>query len=110
MPKIVTKTWGQEIEMCNNELYCGKILKCTDRWSSEGKFHYHKIKDETFYILYGRLVLNIKESDHIITEKEMLPNDSIRIKPGTKHRFKGDPTCTFVEISTPHSNEDSYRE
>ncbi len=43
----VEKTWGSELWFANNDMYCGKLLTVNvDKWSSEGKFHYHKIKDE----------------------------------------------------------------
>ena len=48
--KVVEKTWGKEIHIENNDMYCLKILMCNkDKWSSEGKWHYHKKKDEVFY-------------------------------------------------------------
>jgi len=34
--KVVTKTWGNELWLVNNKLYCGKILTCLkDKWSSK---------------------------------------------------------------------------
>jgi len=44
----VPKGWGEEIIICNHELYCGKLL----RFKQGAKFsmHYHMIKDETWYV------------------------------------------------------------
>jgi mannose-6-phosphate isomerase-like protein (cupin superfamily) len=53
--QFIPKSWGYERWMVNNEMYCGKILffaknhKCS--------FHYHKLKDETFYVQSGRVVM-----------------------------------------------------
>ena len=109
--KLVPKTWGYEKWIVNNELYCGKELVCNiNSWSSNGKYHYHKIKDETFYIVEGSLILVIKEEGkdkEIITLKQ---NDVYRIKPGLKHKFTAfTEVCKFIEFSTQHFNSDSYR-
>jgi mannose-6-phosphate isomerase-like protein (cupin superfamily) len=108
--KEVKKKWGKEIWVINNELYCYKILICDQNiWSSEGKFHYHKIKDETFVVTLGTLILEVIKNDSI-DKILMKQNDSYRIKPLTLHRFKAfSPVCKFIEISTTHFDEDSYR-
>ena len=51
--KFVPKGWGHEKWIVNNDEYCGKLL-----FFEEGKrcsWHYHKIKDETFYLQSGKL-------------------------------------------------------
>jgi len=104
--KTVGKLWGFEIEFANNDLYCGKKIFCRDRiWSSEGDYHYHPIKDETFYIIEGKLELDVEGTVTILSIWE-----SMRIKPGTKHRFRshGD-YCIFIEVSTTHCDTDSIR-
>lgn len=104
--KIVAKDWGYETWFENNELYCGKILVCRDGiWSSDGWWHYHPIKDETFYVLSGTLELDIEGKSQYLE-----PNDSQRILPGTRHRFRSNTKyCAFVEVSTSHSDTDSIR-
>jgi len=108
--KIVPKKWGREEWIVNNKLYCGKRLTIIqDKISSEGKFHYHKIKDETFFVLEGILLLQIFYGwIHNIT---LNPNDYWRIKPYIKHRFSTKTqTCVFIEFSTHHKDEDTYYE
>jgi mannose-6-phosphate isomerase-like protein (cupin superfamily) len=103
--KKVKKTWGYEIWIENNKKYCGKLLHCIKgRYSSKGEYHYHKIKDETFFVIKGTLLLDIEGK-----ERTMTPGEKQRIKPGTKHRFKAlTKFCEFVEFSTQHKNEDNY--
>lgn len=103
--RIVHKTWGYEIWFENNEMYCGKELVCVDeKWSSKGKFHHHEIKDETFYVIQGKLLLELETGQFVVRERE-----KIRIKPGVKHKFRSiGPICRFIEVSTTHSDEDSY--
>ena len=105
--KRVEKDWGYEIWFENNELYCGKEIYCRDGiWSSGGKYHYHPIKDETFWVVKGVLVLDV--------EGEVMwldPGQAYRIRPGVRHRFRSwdNGSCTFIEVSTTHSDEDSIR-
>lgn len=109
--KIVKKAWGSEEWVENNDLYCGKILIVHRKmWSSDKKFHYHLIKDKTFYVLEGELLLHVKKGTNIkpIVLKE---GESYRIKPKVKHRFTSlsEPYCKFMEVSTQHLDEDSIR-
>ena len=49
---IASKTWGGEVWFENNDLYCGKLLTVNKKdWSSKGLFHYHLVKDESFFII-----------------------------------------------------------
>lgn len=114
--EFVKKTWGHEIWFANvdeeNVGYCGKkIFVVHGKWSSKGAYHYHKIKDETFYILDGYLHLDYVTSDGEHTFKILGPGESFRIKPNIKHRFTSETEygCLFIEVSTTHSDDDSYR-
>jgi len=104
--KIVEKPWGNELWLVNTELYCSKILTLKDGvWSSEGRYHYHKKKDETFFVLSGEIILDIGG-----TERLMRPTDTHRIYPGIRHRFKSQGVeAKVLEISTYHNDNDSYR-
>lgn len=108
----VEKKWGKEEWIVNTDEYCGKILTCNKgRWSSEGKFHKHNIKDETFYILKGKLILEyITPEDITWTTIVLNTGDSFRLTPEVWHRFKEfDYCCQFAEFSTKHRESDSIR-
>ena len=111
-PKKVEKSWGWEYIFVNNELYCGKLIYIEkDKWSSKGKFHYHKNKDETFFVLDGVLMLQILEDNKPKTIN--LPAfTNVRLGPTIRHRFttQSGPGCRFIEVSTHHEDEDSYYE
>ena len=100
--KEVQKKWGSEEWIANYD-YCGKKLVLNKGFRCS--MHYHKNKDETFYILKGKVLMEI-ENEKII----MLPSDSIRIKPGTKHRFTGLEDSEIIEFSTHHEDYDAYRD
>lgn len=109
----VEKTWGWEHWFVNTDKYCGKLLFIeVDQWSSKGAFHYHKIKDETFLVVSGGLVIDYIDEDSNETHQVILKRyESFRIKPNIKHRFKSftEEGCHFIEASTTHREEDSYR-
>lgn len=109
---VVRKSWGHEVWFENNNLYCGKsIWVDNDIWSSDGKWHMHKKKDETFYVIYGKLILMTKDNHGNTETIELSVGDSYRIKPFTKHKFTagGHTNCNFIEVSTHHDDYDSYR-
>jgi N-acetylneuraminate synthase len=113
---VVNKKWGYEIWIENNDSYCGKHLHVLpNKYCS---VHYHKNKKETFYVLRGELSLECST----ILEKEAWNNgvsttlilkegESFTIEPYTAHRFTSNTSCScdFIEISTHHDDEDSYR-
>jgi len=115
MHKIINKPWGYEKIIVNDKErdYCGKLLVCGDQiWSSGGKFHHHKIKDETFYVITGALELHILDDNLKIIKHQLEVGDSLRIKPLTWHRFRvalNTIICEFIEFSTFDSPDDSYR-
>ena len=100
--KIVKKVWGTERWIVNLSKYCGKILEL--KKDHHCSLHFHKIKDETFYVLSGRVKLT-KGKKHIV----MKPGSSIRIKPLEHHTFLGLEDSTIIEFSTKHMESDSYR-
>jgi mannose-6-phosphate isomerase-like protein (cupin superfamily) len=105
--KTVNKKWGYETWFENNDLYCGKKLVCRDQvWSSDGWYHYHPKKDETFFVIEGSLVLDIEGRSSVLTE-----GVARRIPPNTRHRFRslGKEECVFIEVSTTHCDTDSIR-
>ena len=105
-PIYVDKVWGREVWMANTDLYCGKLL-----YLKKGKrcsIHYHKNKDETFYLHSGRILMELWENNKS-EERIMEKGEVLRINPNTKHRFSGLENSLIIEISTHHEEEDSYR-
>lgn len=101
-PEIHEKVWGEEQWIANRE-YCGKILVLKKGFRCS--IHYHKIKDETFYILEGKMLIELDGERAI-----MNPGDAVLIKPGQKHRFTAMEDTRFIEFSTHHDESDSYRD
>ena len=106
------KGWGYEDWIVNGERYCGKILHFEK--GKKCSIHYHIIKDETFYLLSGKLEVLLADSKELYEKGEvnnilMNPGEVLYIWPGRVHRMKGLVESELMEISTQHFEDDSYR-
>ena len=107
--ECVAKGWGYEEIICNTEQYCSKILHF-----NKGKrlsWHYHNIKDETFYVENGSVVLVYGETDDINQAEQIVlqPGDSFHIRTGLRHQLIGLENARVFEFSTQHFDDDSIR-
>lgn len=105
---FIPKGWGYESIIVNKPEYCGKIL-----FFKKGKkcsWHYHKIKDEVFYLQSGKLLVRYGDG-HLSKAKEVIlePGDCLDIPPGLRHQMEGLEDSFLIEFSTTHSEEDSIR-
>ena len=100
---VVPKVWGTEEWVVNTPDYCGKILNLNEGFRCS--MHYHKRKDETFYIVDGEVLL-----EYEMTKRIMVPGESQRILREGRHRFTGLQNSRLIEFSTHHEESDSYRE
>lgn len=64
--------------------------------------HYHKIKQETFYILYGDLTV-VKEN----TPYMLFPGEMLDVERLEAHSFYTETGTVFEEISTTYLRNDS---
>jgi cytidyltransferase-like protein len=109
--KYVPKGWGYEDWLVNKEEYCGKLLflKKGKRFS----WHYHKLKDETFYVHSGKIELSYGLGDNPYTpstQKIILEaGDTFHISVGLRHQAKALLDSHVFEFSTTHFDDDSHR-
>src|SRR5262245_54552171 len=69
-------------------------------------WHFHRLKEETFLVLWGELVIELDQRRKILQ-----PGDTVTVLPGVWHRFWTDTGCVFEEISTTaHANDSVYRD
>jgi quercetin dioxygenase-like cupin family protein len=99
--KKVKKVWGEEHWIVNGK-YCGKKLVLNKGFKCS--LHQHKNKDETFYVIKGKVIMEADDEERI-----MVPFDYIHIKPRCWHRFSGLEDSEIIEFSTHHEDSDSYR-
>ena len=109
LAKRVEKRWGYELWIHNDVNYCGKLL-----FFNKGKkcsLHYHKLKNETFYLRSGVLKCTfymLGEEDEK-TEIIMRAGDIKEIPVGLVHQMEALEDSELFEFSTEHFDEDSYR-
>lgn len=106
---FVSKGWGFEKWIVNTEEYCGKLL-----YFVKGKkcsWHYHKLKDETFYIQSGKILLKYSDNDEIVNADKIILNkgDKFHIYRGLRHQMFALEDTELFEFSTQHFDEDSHR-
>jgi quercetin dioxygenase-like cupin family protein len=107
--KFVPKGWGFEKWIVNCEQYCGKLLYfAKDKRCS---WHYHKIKDEVFYVQSGRILVKYSDGDSLKDAKETVlgPGDNFHVYVGLRHQMIAIEDTELFEFSTQHFDSDSYR-
>jgi quercetin dioxygenase-like cupin family protein len=107
--KLVPKGWGFEKWIVNNEEYCGKLL-----YFVKGKkcsWHYHILKDETFYIQTGKLLLKYSEKDELKYANQIIleRGDNFHVTRGMRHQMTALEDTELFEFSTQHFESDSIR-
>jgi sialic acid synthase SpsE/mannose-6-phosphate isomerase-like protein (cupin superfamily) len=84
-----------------NREYCKKLI-----FLLPGQTHpamYHKVKDETFFLLYGDLDLKLDNKPTPIQE-----GGTVEIAPGVLHEFSSLSGAVVEEVSSSHLLEDSF--
>jgi quercetin dioxygenase-like cupin family protein len=106
---IIEKGWGYEKWITNTNKYCGKLLHF--KKGKKCSWHYHKIKDEMFYVHTGEIELTFGDDDSKVNASVVIlkPGDSFHVKAGLRHQMKALEEADMFEFSTEHFEEDSYR-
>ena len=101
--KKINKPWGHEIIWSHCDKFVGKILYI--KGSKNLSRQYHKIKEETIFVLTGILSLELGEAPNIKKIK-LKRGESFHIFPGTIHRFCADyGDVELAEVSTPELDD-----
>jgi mannose-6-phosphate isomerase-like protein (cupin superfamily) len=109
MIDYVNKDWGYEEFICNTDKYCGKFLIIERGYQTS--IHYHKIKDELFYVMDGVVGVLFQYTDGRDEQLTILvPGDTLHIPTGQIHRLiAAEGNVRVLEISTHHEDSDSIR-
>jgi len=107
--KHVPKIWGHEKWIVNKPEYCGKLL--TIEAGHHTSWHFHKLKDEVFFLQSGKLKVLYSDCDDISLADELIlePGQAFHVSPGLRHRILAIESSEMFEFSTQHFDEDSYR-
>ena len=122
--EYVPKGWGYEEIVVNKPEYCGKRLTFVK--GKQCSLHYHLKKDETFFVLEGKVTM-LYFDDYTELQKKVLQNasereilsmcesivleagDTFYVPQGRVHRVIALQDSKVIEFSTEHFDEDSIR-
>lgn len=102
-PKKVEKPWGHEVWWADTDRYAGKLLVVNAGHALS--LQYHREKDETSYLLSGRLRLTQGANAKALSEREIEPGQAWRNEPGTVHSIEALEDSIVLEVSTPHLDD-----
>ena len=107
--KIVPKGWGYEKWIVNTDEYCGKLLHFIK--GKKCSWHYHKLKDETFYLQEGKLLVKYSDNDNLDEANEVIleRGDMFHVYRGLRHQMFAMEDTDMFEFSTQHFDSDSHR-
>ena len=105
---IVDKAWGYENIVISTDAYCGKFL--TFDAGSKFSMHFHSKKDETWYVMSGKFIVEyIDTRTSQIHAVELNPEDTWHNPVLLPHRLICIEAGTILEVSTEDSIADNYR-
>ncbi|HEX4469121.1 MAG TPA: cupin [Gemmatimonadaceae bacterium] len=101
----VPKPWGHETIWARTDTYVGKILHINA--GHKLSVQYHNVKDETVYLLAGKIIYRIWQSgaDGEPTDIGLQIGHAYRITPLTIHSMEAVTDCDVLEVSTPHLDD-----
>jgi len=95
----VDKPWGHEEHFALVDgKYCGKALHVTEGHALS--LQYHERKEETVSVQSGRLLFEVGPLDGDLERFELLPGESVHLRPGTTHRMTALVDTVVLEAST----------
>jgi mannose-6-phosphate isomerase len=99
----VEKPWGHELIWALTERYCGKsiVIETGRRLSLQ----YHEAKDESLFVVSGRLRLHLENANGEMTTREMGPGEAAHVEVGRRHRFEAIERVELIEVSTPELSD-----
>jgi mannose-6-phosphate isomerase len=111
LPTRIDKPWGYEIWWAWTDQYVGKILHVNAGHKLSVQYHEHK--DETSYVISGRLNLYKGATADDLKTSEVTVGSQWRNLPGEIHTIEAVEDADVLEVSTPHLDDvvrlsDSY--
>lgn len=97
------KEFGAVIIDCVNRSYCKKLIVQVP--GQVHPLHHHKVKEETFQVLHGEILVTYDGKEHLLK-----PGDQLLVVPGVPHSFTTKTGAIVEEISSTHIKGDSYYE
>lgn len=102
-PSRVEKPWGHEIWWAQTPHYAGKLLHVDA--GQKLSLQLHRKKDESSYVLSGRLLLTRGPTLDELGTEEIGPGFAWRAEPGTIHTIEALEDSVVIEASTPQLDD-----
>ena len=102
-PVRVDKPWGHELIWAHTDRYVGKVLHVKEGHMLS--LQYHEEKDETLYLLSGRMKFLVGRDPDALEEEIVDEGWSYRLTPGTIHRMEAVSDVDILEASTPELDD-----
>jgi mannose-6-phosphate isomerase-like protein (cupin superfamily) len=99
----VDKPWGREVWWAHTDQYAGKLLIVEA--GHKLSVQMHNKKDETSYLLTGKLRLWQGPTADEMNEWVLEPGASWRNEPGVVHTIEAIENATVLEVSTPQLDD-----
>jgi mannose-6-phosphate isomerase-like protein (cupin superfamily) len=103
LPIKIEKPWGYEIWYAWPDQYVGKIIHVNA--GQKLSLQYHEQKDETSYLLRGKMLLTKGSSADALTVTEISEGYAWRNRPGEIHTIEAVVDSDVLEVSTPHLDD-----
>jgi mannose-6-phosphate isomerase len=103
LPLHVPKPWGHELWFAHTDAYAGKLLHVSA--GHRLSLQYHDFKDETSYLLSGRMILVQGPAADELSENEITPGTVWRNEPGMVHTIEALEDAVVLEVSTPQLDD-----
>lgn len=106
------REWGTEDILVHAKgLYTMKRIFMKE--GSEGGLQYHRIKDESGFVVAGAMAITYEVAPGVLHTKTVRPNDVFHFPAGSVHKALALTDCTYIECSNPIFNdrvhvEDAY--
>lgn len=99
----VDKPWGHELIWAHTDAYVGKVLviEAGKRLSLQR----HEIKDESIYVVSGRLRLHLEDEAGTVRIEELGSGESCHVPTGRIHRYEAIERTELMEVSTPELDD-----
>jgi len=98
LPKKTEKPWGHELLYALTPFYAGKIIYI--KKGGRLSLQYHVEKDESMYLLEGKIKFSRQPLNGILKETTELPGWSCHLPPNTIHRIAALKDSVILEVST----------
>jgi len=98
LPQKTEKPWGYELLFALTPRYAGKVLFV--KKGSRLSLQYHKEKDESQYLLHGKVLFTVQPQNGKSTETIAESGFCLHLPPMTTHRIKALEDATILEVST----------